>query len=262
MKRRLAAARKTGVEAVRAVEAELGTIADAEAAVVIDLFLSYRAVKAWDEMVSLVAKMSPPLAATVLVQEQLGLALNRAGQGDEAEQVLLEVIQSRGPSSETYGILGRVYKDRWEAALRAGDGFLAKGLLNKAIDAYVKGFETDWRDAYPGINAVTLMEIRTPPDPRREQLLPVVAYAVSRRIAGGRADYWDHATRIELAVLAHQEEEAQAALADALATVREGWEAETTARNLGIIREARLARGESVAWAKVVEDRLLQRAQS
>jgi hypothetical protein len=261
MKKRLAAARKTGVEAVRGVEAELGRIADAEAAVVIDLFLSYRAVKAWDAMISLVAKMSRPLATTVMVQEQLGLALNRAGRGDEAEQVLLEVIQNRGPSSETYGILGRVYKDRWEAALQAGDGVLAKGFLNKAIDAYVKGFEADWRDAYPGINAVTLMEIRNPPDPRREQLLPVVAYAVSRRIAGGRADYWDHATRIELAVLANQEGEAQAALADALATVREGWEAETTARNLRIIREARVARGESLPWAKVVEDRLVQRAQ-
>jgi hypothetical protein len=52
--------------------------------------------------------MSVPLAATVLVQEQLGLALNRAGRGAEAERVLLDLIGNRGPSSETYGILGRV----------------------------------------------------------------------------------------------------------------------------------------------------------
>src|SRR5439155_9726105 len=177
------------------------------------------------------------LAATVMVKEQLALALNRAGQGERAEQVLTELLERRGPSSETYGILGRVYKDRWEAALRRGEDRLAGGLLDKAIGAYLRGFEADWRDAYPGVNAVTLMEIRDPPDRRREELLPVVAYAVARRIAAGKPDYWDHATRVEMAVLARDEAGATAALADALAAVREPWEPETTAGNLRLIRE-------------------------
>ena len=89
------------------------------------------------DMIDLVPKMSAPLAATVMVQEQLGLALNRAGRGDDAEKALLDVIARRGPSSETYGLLGRVYKDRWEAALKSGDTLLARGTLDKAIDAYV-----------------------------------------------------------------------------------------------------------------------------
>ena len=50
----------------------------------IDLFLSYRAVKAWDDMISLVGKMHAPLAATVMIREQQALALNRAGQSEEA----------------------------------------------------------------------------------------------------------------------------------------------------------------------------------
>jgi hypothetical protein len=179
-----------------------------------------------------------------MVQEQLGLALNRAGRGDGAEKVLLDVITKRGPSSETYGILGRVYKDRWEAAAKAGETLLARGLLKKAIDAYLKGFEADWRDAYPGINAVTLMELAEPPDPRCEKLLSVVAYAVERRIASGKPDYWDHATRLELAVLAKDEDTARNSLADALAAMRESWEPETTARNLRLIHEARTRRNE------------------
>lgn len=259
-KARLAAARKQGLEAVRAVEASLGKIADQEAGVVIDLYLSYRSVKGWKDMVALVGKMSPPLARSVMVQEQFGLALNRDGRGDEAEQVLLEVLDKQGPSSETYGILGRVYKDRWEAALKAGERFLAEGLLDKAIDAYLKGFEADWRDAYPGINAVTLMELREPPDPRRETLIPVVAYAVGRRIAAGKPDYWDHATRLELAVLARDQAGASAALGDALAAVREKWEPETTARNLRLIREARERRGEAVLWASEIERELMRKS--
>jgi tetratricopeptide (TPR) repeat protein len=262
LKKKLATAREQGAEAVRTVEQALGNIADAEAGVVIDLFLSYRSVKAWQDMINLVPKMASPLAATVMVQEQLGLALNRAGRGDEAEQVLLDLIARRGPSSETYGILGRVYKDRWEAAVKSGDTFLAQGLLSKAIDAYLKGFEADWRDAYPGINAITLMELKEPPDPRREKLLPVVAYAVERRIAGGKPDYWDHATRLELAVLAKDEHGARNALGDALAAVREVWEPETTVRNLRLIREARERRGEMIPWAKEIEESLERRAKS
>jgi tetratricopeptide (TPR) repeat protein len=256
IKNRLAEARKQGLEAMRAIEQALTPIKDAEAGVVIDLFLSYRAVKGWGDMISLVEKMPPALAVTVMVQEQLGLALNRAGQSEVAEQVLTELIEKRGPSSETYGILGRVYKDRWEAAAKAGDTFLAKGLLDKAIEAYLKGFETDWRDAYPGINAVTLMELKEPPDARREQLLPVVTYAGERRITQGKPDYWDYATRLELAVLAKDEVLAAKALADALAHVRESWEPETTARNLRLIREARKRRREDITWTQAIEKEL------
>src|SRR3954465_2727659 len=186
MKERLAAARRQGEDAVRVIETELGDIASQESAVVIDLFLSYRAVKAWQAMIDLVARMPPPLAATVMVQEQIASLLNRATRGKDAERVLTDLLQKRGPSSETYGILGRVYKDRWEAAAKAGNWFLARGLLDRAIDAYVRGFEADWRDAYPGVNAVTLMELKDPPDPRREPLIPVVSYAVERRIASGK----------------------------------------------------------------------------
>ena len=248
MKEQLAVARKQGVDALRAVEKDLQPIQDTEAGVVVDLFLSYRAAKAWKDMFELVKKMSPPLAASVMVQEQRALALNRAGLGDEAERVLLDLISKRGPSSETYGILGRVYKDRWEAAVKSDDDFLAKGLLDKAIDAYLEGFETDWRDAYPGINAVTLMELKEPPDPRRIALFPVVRYAVERRIASGKPDYWDYATLLELAVLAKDEKKANDSLCKALTLVREPWETETTTRNLHLIHGARKKRDDDSFW--------------
>lgn len=257
-KQRLAAARKEkdGAAALRGIETSLGDLANVETGVIIDLFLSYRGAKAWKEMLALVARMPKPLKATVLVREQWAFALNRDGQGEEAETVLRRLIEERGPSSETYGLLGRVYKDRWEAALKAGETVKARGVLTAAIDAYRKGFEADWRDAYPGINAVTLMEIKEPPDPRRHELLPVVRYAVERKIAAGTPDYWDFATRVELAVLAKDEAAATEALADALANVREPWEPETTLRNLRLIREAREARGEAVPFERGIEAEL------
>lgn len=259
-KEALASARQSGVDALKAFEASLGDLNDTEAGVLIDLFLSYRAVEGWTEMIALAERMPKPIANTVMAREQLAFALNRAGRGEEAERVLLEVIARNGPSSETYGLLGRVYKDRWDK-VKSGGALAARGALQKAIDAYLRGFETDWRDAYPGINAVTLMELRDPPDSRQAELLPVVRYAVTRKMAAGQPNYWDWATLVELAVLARDEERGVEAAQSALANVREKWEPKTTLRNLRLIAETREKRGEAApAWVTDIMNALAEAA--
>jgi hypothetical protein len=252
-KHRVAIARALGADALRAEQLGLGMLNDVDASVLIELFLAYRDVKAWPDMIALAAVMPKVLASAVMVREQLSLALNRVGQGNAAEQVLLALIAERGPSSETCGILGRVYKDRWEAAAKAGDAFAARGLLDKAITVYLQGFEADSRDFYPGINAVTLMVLKQPPDARAEGLIPVVRFAVEQRLKGSQPGYWDHATRLELAVLGVDQAAAEQAAGDALATLPAGWAAETTARNLRLIREARAARGQNLHWDEEIE---------
>lgn len=236
-----ARAKKT-VEAVAEVEKELGPASGVEGAVMVDLMLSYRAVGGHEQMIDLARRMDRSLARSVLVREQVAFAQNRLGLSQDAEATLTAIIKERGANSETNGLLGRVYKDRWDKAVKAGETLRAKAWLKKAIGAYLEGFEADFRDAYPGINAVTLMEIAD--DARRHALTPIVRYAMERRLARkGEADYWDHATRLELAVLADDSEAAADALGDALAHNRETWELETTARNLRLIAQARAARG-------------------
>lgn len=231
------------------IRTDLGDIAVVQAGVVIDLLLSYRAAGAWDRMIELYHAMDPVLRHSALAREQYGLALNRQGVARnrpdyiaEAEKTLEDLIMERGPSSETYGILGRVYKDRWDAAKKADD-LAAPAWAEKAIEAYLKGFEADWRDAYPGVNAVTLIALTDPEDARIARLAPVVRYAVERKIARGTPDYWDYATLVELAVIAGELKEAEKLLPKALVHLKEGWNAETTARNLGLIREAWRAAG-------------------
>jgi tetratricopeptide (TPR) repeat protein len=258
-KEKLARARAQDAEAVRAVEQGLGALDDVEAGILVDLLLSYRATGAWQDMIRLVEAMPEPIRRTLLVREQYGLALNRAGRSDDAERELRAVIEDHGPSSETYGLLGRVYKDRWEAA--RGDSILkGQGYLDQAIDAYRRGFEADWRDAYPGINTVTLMEIRDPGGTAQQELVPVVRYSNRRRIDGGAPDYWDHATRLELGVIGRDRAEAIAGATAALAAVRESWEPESTAYNLSLIRRARADAGEGIEWADEIERELRQAA--
>ncbi|MGB8192869.1 MAG: TRAFs-binding domain-containing protein [Chitinophagaceae bacterium] len=223
------------------------TLENEETGVLIDVMLSYRSLSAWHKMIAFINKMPFHVKQTVMVQEQLGFALNRVGERDEAKRVLEKVLAEHGPSSETYGLLGRIYKDEFDEAFKNGNEFLSEAKLDQAIDAYTKGFEADWRDAYPGINAVTLLELKGERE-KVMQLTPVVEYAVHRKMAAKKPDYWDHATLLELAVILNDGHKATEQLRKALATNIEGsWMFETTLRNLTMINDRRIMRAEDTS---------------
>jgi hypothetical protein len=255
-KRALADARRTGKAAVQAFAETpaMADLRDVEAGVIVDLMLSFRAVEAWDDMTALYARMPAPLQRTRLVREQYAFALNRCGRRGEAETVLRAVIGEYGPSSETNALLGRVYKDQWTQAQGAND-LAARGYLRKAVAAYLEGFEADWRDAYPGVNAVTLMEMQEPVDPRQAEILPVVRYAAQRRASRG-GDYWDFATLMELAVIARDGAAALDHAESALAFPVESWQPKSTADNIAKIAALRESRGEDAGWIRALEGHL------
>jgi hypothetical protein len=112
IKAQLQAARGEGAGSVRKVLEGLPALSEVEVGVVVDILLSFRATEAYGDMVHMVEElMGPALRRATLVREQYGLALNRLGRNESAEQVLTDLISERGPSSETYGLLGRVYKE-------------------------------------------------------------------------------------------------------------------------------------------------------
>jgi tetratricopeptide (TPR) repeat protein len=263
LKSALALARtKGGASELERIEKRLGRLDDNEIGVLIDLLLSYRAVSAWENMLHLFDRMPAILQRTVLVREQYAFALNRLGRWQEAVTILAEVVAEHGPSSETLAILGRVYKDLWVKTEKSGNASLADEHLGKAIDCYVRGFEADWRDAYPGINAVTLLDIQGTPEAERKktELLPIVMFAVQQRLKRTQPDYWDYATLVEMAVLGSVEKEARSRLSDALSHVREAWEPEATANNLSLISSARKKRGFNQPWFDDIISSLKSRA--
>ena len=255
-KDRLASASKEGAEAVQKIvsESELTNLREVDPGIVVDLFLSLRAVKAHDAMINLYDRMPLALQRAKMMREQLGFALNREGRFEEAERLLEGVIAEFGPSSETNGLLGRVYKDHWERAKQAGL-IEASRLLKRAVDTYVEGFEADWRDPYPGVNAVTLMEMMDKPDPRQAYILPIVRYSASRK-AKKNADYWDYETLLELAVLGRDPHDADRQLSKALERATASWEVDSAARNLRLVRYTRTGRGEDAAWIEPLEETL------
>ncbi len=177
----------SGIDAVRAVAADpnLADLRNVEAGIIVDLLLSFRAVGSADgcaEMIALYERMPQELQAGADDPRAVRLRAQPRGPQQDAESVLSDVINEFGQSSETNGLLGRIYKDQWEAAKKAGRDFEARGFLKRAIATYRAGFEADWRDPYPGVNAVTLMEMEDKPDAAQAELLPVVRYAASQRV--------------------------------------------------------------------------------
>lgn len=277
LKERLSTVREKGKIKETKTEAEqllsdirkkIGNLDTVDSGTAIDLMLTYRSLGDWDGMIGVQKDMPRVLKEQVLVQEQLGFALNRrAGSSDDydarrqALEVLTAVETKQGPSSETCGLIGRIHKDYWANARAAGSEFEAAGHLKKAINAYVRGFMADQRDAYPGINAVTLLEIRGDPESLalKTRLAPVVQFAVERRLDIATADYWDHATMLELAVIRNEPEVAGEHLGNSLAAIRESWEPQTTENNLQMIVEARRSRGEQTDWLEKIIKALQQK---
>jgi tetratricopeptide (TPR) repeat protein len=244
-KKSLALLRENGdLEGIKSFESSLDFDVT-EGGVLIDIYLSYRALDAWDEMIALETKMPKYLQRTLLIREQLAFALNRIGRSKEAEIVLLDAIEEYGNSGETLGLLGRVYKDRWK---NETNEVLKESWLYKAIDTYVKGYEADIRDAYPGINAITLMSLLDEVDPRLEALLPVVLFAVQQRLSQKNPDYWDYVTLMELEVIARNPKKAKEILIKALPLADEKWMKETTQATMAMLRDKWRDQGEDVDW--------------
>ena len=197
-------------------------------------FLAAPDVKAWQKMFDLQKSMSRSLAREPLVRRMHAFALNRAGQGRKAEKILLDLIQSDGPSPGTCGGLGRIYKDRW---FELG-GAHAKEALDLSVKAYLQGHDADPSNPYPGINALTLMTVYPKPPRRHAKLLRDVSQAVAERQRTGKSGYWHHATRLELAMHQGEEPEARTALKAALAARGALWMIESTSRNLSLLFKA------------------------
>jgi hypothetical protein len=219
---------------IRSVEEAIYREASQDRSLLEDLMLAYREVGAWDDMVRVANSFPPDLRNEPGVVQQLALALNRSGRREAAESELAALIERTGGDSETYGLLGRILKDRWRETGERRE-------LNRAIDAYRRGYELNRTDYYPGINLATLLSVRgdAPAHAELQHLVPELRRLLDDRATSGQADYWQLATGLELAVLADDYPAAEHLVRQTLARAAAPWMLESTAGNLEFIAEVR-----------------------
>ncbi len=122
--------------------------------------------------------------------------------------------------------------------------------LDKAIETYLLGFQTDTRDYYPGVNAVSLMHIKG--DKRVQNLAPAVLYAAESKIRSKTPDYWDYATMIELSVISNNTKNASEYLNKIITLPFNPFESKSTTGNLKLIIDKKRSGGEDVKWIEEI----------
>jgi tetratricopeptide (TPR) repeat protein len=237
-------------EALLKIRRELGDLKTVQRSVLIELMSSFRDAEAFEELVELYNNFPAPLKEYVIVKQQFALALNRRNQSDDREKalrILDEMLKNRGADSETLGIKGRIHKDIYKESAQAGR-ITAAAALDDAIDAYTKGFESDPRDYYPGVNAINLLTQKGDAEALKEveRLLPLVNFAVARRGGASSSDYWDLATVLELACIGEDWATANRVLPKAILAATDSFKTATTLGNLRLLKQARERAGREV----------------
>jgi len=160
-----------------------------------------------------------------------GMVLNRVGRGDDAKSLLDQLGAKNATNSETAGMLGRVFKDRWRARfemssdpaqrLKLATTVEALSDAQRSFDCYAGAARPNLNRFYVGVNAIAMgrllqhLAIMTNTRARavNEQDLADLHAATRcalgeeiRRVAAppgnrGSDAVWCHATRGELALL-------------------------------------------------------------
>jgi tetratricopeptide (TPR) repeat protein len=196
----------------------------------IEVLKKYRELGAWDDLIRFSDELPPEVRDVVQIQQMLALALNRRNEGgdrDRALQMMENLVPKTGGDAETRGILGRIYKDRFDLSGDPND-------MRKAIAHYRAGFEKEPSDYYTGINLIYLLMVYGGDEGKTEaqHVLPRVRDALLARMDPDRSDYWELATALELAVMASDWESARTWAKRIISQSPQRWMIESTLANM------------------------------
>ena len=164
-------------------------------------------------------------AANVTFRREEAFHLNRIGKVDEAIVKLENLLNDFPKDSEATSYLGRIYKEMWvnswqkisDKSKRIKVAFESYHWLLKAVNIYMKGFQIDLDNFYPGVNAFTLSYIaiqladkfdnKKDPDPAIENIreyMPemrgALLFGLEAKSQREQVDYWTLISLAELRV--------------------------------------------------------------
>ncbi|WP_028864898.1 TRAFs-binding domain-containing protein [Psychromonas aquimarina] len=216
----------------------------------LDLFVSLRAFGCFEQIIDSYHSFHPVEQALDLFVEQYVFAANRLANEVTRKVALVDLLENiNKPSTETWALKGRIYKDCWQLSLAHED--IAQTHLEATINAYRQGSHLDIRDAYPAINLATLLRIRGRSQDLFEmrKVLNNIEYnlfvstnaldlvnGMQFNMSGRReADYWDMATVFEMSIINHRFDDAMALINVLIDKHTEHWMLLTTLNNISLM---------------------------
>lgn len=159
-------------------------------------------------------------------RQQEAIFLNRLGRVEEAIVKLEGILKDVPGDIESIGTLGRIYKDVWtdswkwiqDKEKRIHTAYESYHWLVKAFKTYLKGYQQDLDNTYPGVNALTMgilldsladkFEDKSDPDPdvmKVRNLLPnlrsALEFSLDVKSRDENVDYWTLVSLAELHVM-------------------------------------------------------------
>lgn len=221
-------------------------------AAILDVLKKYRDLSDWDNVIRFANSLDPSLRESPEVMQIVALAFNRRGSAEDQERAIAlmkSLIARTDGDSESFGILGRIYKDRFDRTGERED-------LKRAIESYRAGFEKQPTDYYPAINLIHLLAISGNEDEQRElaQLIPRVRKLVMGRIGDEPVDYWELATALQLATLAGDWNQAADLGRRMRAQAPASWMLSSTIRQLAALGDRTMAGAEREQLERLIRD--------
>jgi tetratricopeptide (TPR) repeat protein len=165
-------------------------------------------------------------SSNLVFRREEAMHLNILGRVDEAIVKLESLLAEFPNDSEVTSYLAKIYKEMWtkswehisDKPTRLKSAFDSYHWLIKSANIYLRGFQIDLNNYYPGVNALTLssmivhiadkFENKKDPDPeitriRREipNLQSALTFALEVQAEDEQADYWALVSLAELRVL-------------------------------------------------------------
>lgn len=184
------------------IKNSVGTCTETNFYVWCELIRAYKDLEKYQEVVETIKEIPNNLAEkSEFIQQTLGFSLNRLKEHNKAIQILSDCLDKFGRNSETYGLLGRVYKDLYNETSISNE-LQKNSYLDKAIDVYYTGFVLDSRNFYTGINVANLLFQKNDSNSieKMNRILSVVAFSIGN-IPDVQKDYWLYATHINCLLL-------------------------------------------------------------
>lgn len=202
---------KESIEKVHSIALELKNCDGSNIAIWAQIISCLKDLGAYKYEIELLEKFPIDLFNNSLFFKQnYAFALNRLGNHIAAQRILKECLSQFGEDSETYGLLGRTYKDQYKETT---DTTQKEAFLDQAIETYTKGFMHDMHNYYTGINAAQLLLLKNTQQSKveMEDILTIIDYSL-KVIPNNKKDFWSFATHINCLILRKKYQEAKSLL--------------------------------------------------
>jgi tetratricopeptide (TPR) repeat protein len=242
---------------LRQSEKEIRSAPGADPIEYLTLLRKYRDLSEWDRVISLADDAPPAIATSPEVQQLLALALNRrgaTGDQDRAIKLMEQLVAETGGDGETFGILGLIYKQRYEQAKSRSSTAEAIENLQRSLQYYRQGFEKNPKDYYLGINIVTLLLQRNDDAGQAEinAFVPRVRAALQEKGETSPLDFWEISVTLQLAAVTGDWAAAEQAARLAASQRPSAWVLDTTQRQLRLFGENLTHAGDRSRFEQIV----------